>query len=372
MRTLRFLLEKEFRQIFRNRAILIIIVVMPVMQLIILPFAADYEVKNINLAVVDNDHSDYSRDLVNKITASGYFRLTDYSPSFDAAYEKIAADEADLVLEIPEGFERGLVKENSQQLFIAVNAINGMKAGLGGSYISSIIAEFNGDIRAEMNVPNKFGEVPAIGVDSGYWFNPNLSYKLYMVPGLLAVLVTMVGGFLTALNIVKEKEAGTIEQINVTPIKKHHFILGKMIPFWIIGNVVFTLGLLVGWAVYGIVPAGNIAVLYVFIWVFLLAIVGFGLLVSTYCESQQQAMFILFFFMMVFILMGGLFTPAESMPDWAHAIAKFNPVLYVIDVIRMVVIKGSTFTDVLPKLGIMCGFAIALNGMAVINYKKTG
>jgi ABC-2 type transport system permease protein len=186
----------------------------------------------------------------------------------------------------------------------------------------------------------------------------------------LAVLVTMIGGFLTALNIVKEKEAGTIEQINVTPIRKHHFILGKLIPFWVLGNIVFTIGLLVAWLIYGIIPVGSLALLYGFVSIYLLAVLGLGLLVSTFCETQQQAMFIMFFFMMIFILLGGLFTAIDSMPEWAQVVTRFNPVSYLITVMRMVILKGSTFQDVAPHLGIIALFAIGLNGWAIVNYKK--
>lgn len=370
MRTIRFLLEKEFRQIFRNKAILLLIIVMPVMQLIILPLAANYEVKNINLAVVDHDHSSYSQKLVSKVTASGYFKLTGYNASFKEGMKLIEADRADLILEIPHGFERNLIRENRQQLFIAVNAINGVKANLGGSYLGSIIKDFNNDIRGQLLPVSKFSGTAVIQISSSNLFNPLMKYKFFMVPGILAILVTMIGGFLSALNIVKEKEFGTIEQINVSPTRKHHFILGKLIPFWVLGNVVFTLGLLVSWLIYGIVPLGNLLVLYLFASVFLLAILGFGLLISTFCDTQQQAMFIMFFFMMIFILMGGLFTSVDSMPDWAKTVSRFNPVSYLIEVMRMVILKGSGLTDILPQLGTVGVFAIVLNAWAVWNYKK--
>ncbi|UUF14249.1 MULTISPECIES: ABC transporter permease [Flavobacterium] len=371
MRIIKFLLIKEFKQIFRNRAILAVIMVMPVMQLIILPLAANYEIKNINLAVVDNDRSDYSRDLINQVIASGYFKLRTYNDSYKQAFTQLEEDNADLILEIPHGFEEDLIKENKQQLFIGVNAINGTKAGLGAGYISDIIREYNNGLRKKMNVPTSFNAMPVIEITSSNWYNPHLNYQLYMVPGILAILVTLVGGFLSALNIVKEKEAGTIEQINVSPVKKYHFILGKLIPFWILGNVVFTLGLLVGWIFYGIIPVGNLLVLYAFIAVYLLAILGFGLLVSTICDTQQQAMLIMFFFVMIFVLMGGLFTPIDSMPDWAKTVSKFNPISYFIDVMRMVVIKGSGFKDVQKHILVIIGFAIVLNIAAVLNYRKT-
>ena len=371
MRTIKFLLQKEFKQIFRNKAIIAIIVVMPVLQLLILPLAADYEVKNINISIVDHDHSTYSQKLISKISASQYFNLAGYNASFKDAFQLIEKDKADLILEIPTGFERNLVRENEEKLFIAVNAINGAKANLGAAYLGHIIRDFNNDILLEWIQPANINYAPVITITPSNWFNPLLNYRVFMVPGILAILVTMIGGFLTALNIVKEKEVGTIEQINVTPIKKHHFILGKLIPFWILGNIVFTLGLLVSWIVYGIVPLGSFVVLYSFITLYLLAVLGFGLLVSTFCDSQQQAMFIMFFFMMIFILMGGLFTSIDSMPGWAQVVTRFNPLSYLINVMRMVILKGSGFADIKNQLLIITFFAIVLNSWAVLNYKKT-
>lgn len=371
MRTLRFLLRKEFRQIFRDKSIVAMIFFMPMVQLILMPLAADYEVRNINLSVVDHDKSPYSQNLIAKIVASGYFRLTGYNASFKEAFGLIESDKADLILEIPHDFERNLIREDHEKLFVAVNAINGTKASLGGSYLGSIIGDFNADIRMQLVTPPRFSQFPVIEVVASNWFNPVLNYKVFIVPGILAILVTMVGGFLSALNIVREKEIGTIEQINVTPIKKHIFILGKLIPFWVLANIVFTIGLLVARFVYGIVPVGSLLTLYAFISVYLLAVLGFGLMVSTFCDTQQQAMFIMFFFMMLFILLGGLFTSIDSMPEWAKLITRVNPVRYMIEVMRMVILKGSSFIDVLPHVGVVACMAAVLNGWAVLNYKKT-
>lgn len=371
MRTLVFLLEKEFLQIFRNKAILALILVMPTVQLLVLPLAADYEIKNINLTVVDNDQSMYSRRLLSNITASHYVKLMDYGTSFRTAMEHMEKDKADLILEIPRNFERDLIREGKNTLLISVNAINGVKANLGGSYLNTIIREFNTSVRMEWSGPVPMQAIPTLGITSSFWYNPDLEYHLFMVPGILAILVTMVGGFLTALNIVKEKETGTIEQINVTPIKKHYFILGKLIPFWILGNVVFTVGLGISALVYGIVPQGSLMLLYGFIWVYLLAVLGFGLWISTFCDNQQQAMFIMFFFMMVFILMGGLFTSIDAMPEWAQWISRLNPISYLIAVMRMVILKGSGFQDILPHLYPIAIIAVVLNGLAIFNYRKT-
>lgn len=372
MRILRFLLQKEFRQIFRDPAILRIIFVMPIIQLLVLPWAADYEIKNIRLAIVDNDHSDYSRQFISKATASGYFQLDQYTTSYNKALEEIEKDKADVVVQIPPHFEKDLVKENKASLFLAVNAINGVKAVLGASYLQSIILDFNNEIREEWIQLPRLSPLTTIEITSSNWFNPLLDYKYFMVPGILVLLVTMVGSFLAALNIVKEKEIGTIEQINVTPVKKYHFILGKLIPFWVLGLLILSIGFLISLVVYGITPAGSFLTIYVFAAVYLLAVLGLGLLVSTYCNTQQQAMLISFFLMMIFILLGGLYTPIESMPVWAQWIAKFNPVTYFIQVMREVVLKGSTLKDISPQIGIIFLFALVLNIWAVVNYRKRG
>lgn len=370
MRTLRFLLQKEFRQIFRDPSILRIIFVMPMIQLLLLPWAADYEVKDINLVVVDHDHSAYARQLISKITASGYFRLQDYTGSYQAALHEIEKDRADLILEIPASFEKKLVKEDEAPLFIAVNAINGTKANLGSAYLRSIIQDFNRQVRTEWVQFPRFNPETTIEVTSSNWFNPLMNYKYFMVPGILVILVTMVGSFLAALNIVKEKEIGTIEQINVTPVKKYQFILGKLIPFWVLGLVILSIGLLISRVAYGIIPAGSFFTIYVFSAVYLLAVLGLGLLVSTFTSTQQQAMLISFFMMMVFILLGGLYTSIDSMPKWAQAITKVNPVSYFIDVMRMVVLKGSNLADIKGHLVTVLGFAVVFNGWAVVSYRK--
>lgn len=372
MKTLKFLLQKEFKQIFRNSIILKMILILPLVQLIILPLAADYEIKNINISIVDHDHSAYTHKLISKINSSGYFKIVEVGNSYKKAFEKIENEKADLILEIPKDFERNLVRENRQQLLIAVNAINGTKANVGGVYLNRIIADFNADIRTDWITPEKFNMVPTIEIASSNWFNTFLNYRLFMVPGILVFLVTMIGAYMCSLNLVKEKEVGTIEQINVTPIKKHHFILGKLIPFWVIGMVVFSIGLLVvARIVYGIIPLGSIGLLYAFLGLYLIAVLGIGLLISTYSNSQQQAMSLAFFIIMIFLLMSGLFTSVDSMPEWAKWIARFNPVTYFIDVMRMVVMKGSGFADIKTHFIIMTGFAVFFNSWAIMNYKKT-
>lgn len=370
MRNLSFILQKEFRQIFRDTTILRMMFLMPIVQLILIPFAADYEVKQLSISVIDQDHSSYSRRLTEKLTASGYFRLVDYGNSYQKATINIGKGKTDLILTIPPHFEKDLIKENKAKLALAADAVSNTKAGLGTSYAAQIIGDFNNEIREEWVQMPKFSELPQINISSANWYNSHTDYHLFMVPGILAILVTMVGSFLASLNIVSEKEIGTIEQINVTPIKKWEFILGKLIPFWVIGMVTMTLGMLVAFLVFRIIPSGSYLTIYAFSAVFLLSVLGIGLLISTFTDSQQQATLFAFFFMMVFVLLSGLYTPVDSMPNWAKMITQINPPMYFVRVIRAVFIKGSTFVDLLPDFYKIVGFAVFFNSWAIINYRK--
>lgn len=373
MNILLFILQKEFRQIARERTIIAMMFAVPVIQLIILPLAADFEVKHINIAIIDHDRSTYTQQLVHKIAASGYFRPVGNTLSYQEAMQYIARNEADMILEIPNGFERNLVREGRQPVNVLVDAINGAKSSIGSAYLQQVLADFSRSLSINVKLVEQRASPagPVIGVTYSNWFNPYKAYAYYMVPGILVLLLTLIGGFITALNIVREKEIGTIEQINVTPIKKWQFILGKLIPFWVVGMVVFTLGLTVMYAVYGIFPRGSIALLYLFAGVYLVALLGFGLLVSTISNSQLQAMFVAFFFMMIFILMSGFFTSIDSMPGWARQMALLTPVTHFIAVVRQVVLKGSGFADVAPVLLYLAGFAAGLNALAIWNYRKT-
>jgi len=373
MKVLGFILQKEFRQIFRDKTIIAMMFAVPTIQLLILPLAANFEVKNINVAFVDQDHSSYSQKLVNKIASSGYFRIVDNSVSYGEALKMIEKNEADIVLQIPAGFERNLMREGRQEVNMSIDAINGTKASIGGAYLNIVIADFNRSLEVNAMVTNNQIATPTSIIDITYsdWFNPRREYKYYMVPGILVLLLTLIGGFITALNIVREKEIGTIEQINVTPIKKWEFILGKLIPFWIVGIIVFTVGLIVMYVVYGIFPAGSILVLYLFAAVYLIALLGFGLLISTFSNSQLQAMFVAFFFMMIFMLMSGFFTSTDSMPAWARQMSELTPVTHFIRVVRLIVLKGSGLAQVRMELFYLIAFAVVLNSLAIYNYKKT-
>lgn len=370
MRNLYYILQKEFLLILRDKAILRLILIMSLMQLLLIPLAADYEVKHIALAIVDQDHSSDSQRLVQKIGASNYFSIVAMPSDYHAATERMASGAADIVLTIPPHFERDLMTSGRASLQLVADAVNGVRAGLGTSYALAMVRQFQSELQAQPVPPLAGAGPPRIEVTSSNWYNPHVDYPSFMVPGLLAMLVTLVGAFLSSLNIVQEKEAGTIEQINVTPIRKYQFILGKLIPFWVLGLVSITIGMIVAWVAFRLWPVGSILTIYVFAAIYLIGVLGIGLFISTLTESQQQATLMSFFFMMVFVLLGGLYTPIESMPRWAQHIAAFNPPSYFIEVVRAVYLKGSTIADLWPDLLKISGFAVVFNVLAVWSYKK--
>ena len=371
MKILLVVLRKEFSQIFRDPAILRIIFVVPMIQLLLLPLAADYEVRNIYLAVVDNDRSELSGRLVRQLAASTYFRISEYARTYPEALAVVEKDAADVILEIPANFERQLLRGEKPVFSLSANAANGVRGSLGGAYAAAILRSFVQAQRASLEGDSRLLPLPVISTEPLFLFNPFFNYKAFMVPGILAILVTMVGSFLTALNIVREKEVGTIEQLNVTPITKRDFILGKLIPFWVLGLLVLGIGLLVGYLFFGVWPRGSLLTLFVVSAVYLPGVLGIGMLISTYADTQQQASLMSFFAVMIFVLMSGLYTPVESMPDWAQWLAAFNPPTYFVEAIRMIALKGSRLPDMWPQLAMMGLFGIFFNSWAVWNYRKT-
>lgn len=372
MKTILFIVQKEFRQIFRNKAMLPIIFVLPLLQLLILSNAASFEIKNIKFSYIDNDHSAASRELISKFQASNYFNIINSFPSKKEADFQMQTGKVDVILEIPNHFERNLIKEIGTNLSVSINAIDGAAAGVENVYISQIINGFNQKIQTQLYQYNEADYVRPVNIVTipSFWYNNTLNYKTFMVPGILVLLVTMLTLFLSSMNVVREKEIGTLEQINVTPIKKYQFIVGKLFPFWVLGLVILTVGLIIAKVVFSVPILGNIGLIYFFTAVYLLVILGIGLIISNHSDTQQQAMFIAWFFSVVFILMSGLFTPIESMPVWAQNLTLLNPIRYFVEIIRMVMLKGATFSDISRPFFIIVFYAFALNGIAVWSYKK--
>lgn len=364
MKKIIILLQKEFIQIFRNKTILPIIFLLPIVQLLILANAATQEMKNIKLAIVDFDNSSESRSLISAFDHSKFYTLIPVRGGVDKALELIDFGKADAVLVIPYRFGVNLIEGKPINIQLMLNAINITAAALTQSYTTSKIQGYASSIALQSSniIPTK--------QSVRHWYNPDLNYKLYMVPGILVILVTIVGMFLTAINIVREKELGTIEQVNVTPIKPYQFVIGKLLPFWIIALFELSFGLIIAKLVFNLTIAGSIPLLFGFAAIYLLVALGLGLILSTSASNQQQVMFMAFFFMIVFLMFSGLFTPTESMPKWAQWFNAVNPLYYFMKVNRMLILKGSNFSNLKDSFLSISVMAIAVLGTAILRYRK--
>ena len=371
MRTIRYILQKEFIQIFRNKTMLPMIFLLPLVQMLILVFAATYDLKKVDIYVQDKDLSETSRELIAKFEASPFFQIYDASFNEQDAENSLKKGRSDFIMVIPQDFERSLVRDDKASVQLLINAINANKASLIYSYTQGILSGFNEDVIAKWKGIPEFNPPRQINAVDSYWFNKELDYKWYMAPGILSILVTIIGMFLSGMNLVREKEIGTIEQLNVTPIKKYQFILGKLVPFLVIALFDLAFGLVIARVVFNLPIVGSLPLLFGFAALYLVGVLGLGLFISTVSETQQQVMFVTFFFMMLFILMGGIFTPVESMPHWAQMLDRVNPIYYFMRIMRMVVLKGSGFTDLLPEFFSLIAIGLSFLGLSIWRYRKT-
>ncbi len=358
--TLKYLIQKEFTQIRRNAFLPKLIVVFPIMIMCVMPWVMNQEVKNIKVTVVDNDRSTLSQQMVHSIEASNYFIFKGQQPTYRAALNEIEQSRADIVMVIPQDYSRDMTLGHQPQVLIAANAVNGTKGAMGSAYLTQIVtAHVNPDITAIQS-----------RVATLFLYNKNLDFKLFMIPALFAIVMMLMTGFLPALNIVGEKEAGTIEQINVTPVSKWSFILAKLIPYWIIALFVITVCLLLAWAVYGITSVGPMALIYLLVLLLALFWSSFGLMISNYSDTMQQAIFVMWFFVVMMMLLSGLFTPTRSMPSWAYASTYVNPMSYFIEAVRTVFIRGGGLSSIWHQVLALLGIGSVMAVWAVVSYKK--
>lgn len=372
MRTIYYLLQKEFLQIFRDKAMVFILFAVPVVQLVVLAYAATFELKETSFHLVDLDQSTTSQRLVNTFEATGYFQLSGQSFDIDQGVGDILSNEAKMVMVIPDDFERDFRTGRSPHVQFMISAVDGTTAGLIRSYSQSIVREFGRKVSSSIRTVTANGKAgrASLEIIASNWYNSQLDYIIYMVPGIITILVTLICLLLSVLNIVREKEIGTIEQINVTPIKKYQFISGKLIPTWILAMIVMTIGLAVAYFWFQVPFRGNVLLIYGSAAIYLLAIQGLGLLISSVSNTQQQAMFVNFFCFMIFVLMGGIFTPIESMPEWAQQLTLVNPIAYFGKIMRMVMLKGSGWMDIQNMVGAILLMAVVLLPAAVLAYRK--
>lgn len=378
----KYLLEKEFKQFFRDPGLPRMALMFPVLMMLVFPFAVSMEIRNINLAVVDSDRSEESSRLLERCTSSGYFRLVAFCGSPEEAMRLMDENKADAIITIAFDFSREIGNGSGFPVGIKVNTVNGTRGSIASQYLQNCIMmylqdrnsrEAGSSVQSAASAPaaQSVSAGPAIDVSEKYYFNTYLDYKLFMIPALIVIGITMITAFLPSLNIVSEKETGTIEQMNVTPVSKSAFIICKMIPYWAIAFFVLTACLLIAWAVFGYVCRGNVLWLYLYTTLDIIVMAGLGLLISNYSSNAQQAMFVIWFFAVIFMLMSGIFTPIASMPSWAQAITYLNPMRYYADAMRSVFLKGSSPLDIWYDVAGLASIGAAMVCWAIASYRKS-
>ena len=357
---IKFLLQKEFLQIRRNAFLPRLILAFPIVMMCVMPWVMNMEVKNIRVDVVDNDHSTLSQQLLHSIEASNYFIFNGVQPSYKAALQKIETSKTDIVLVIPQDYSRDMMRGRQPQVLIAANAVNGTKGGMGSAYMAQIVTAHAAPSAAAIQSR----------ISTLFLYNKNLNYKVFMIPALFAILMMLMTGFLPALNIVGEKESGTIEQINVTPVSKWAFIFAKLVPYWLIALFLITVCMFLSWLVYGISCQGSLWLVYLIAMLLALFFSSLGLIISNYSDTMQQAILVMWFFVVCMLLLSGLFTPTRSMPSWAYATTYVNPMHYFIDAIRTVFVRGGTFQSIAHQVGALFAISSLMAVWAVKSYKK--
>ncbi len=363
MRRIFFLAEAEVLHILRDRVLLAQVLIVPVVQLLILSNAATFEIRNTPIYTVDLDRTSVSRGLINHLAASGHFQIVGTAPSLDRANDALLAGTVTMVVVIPHDFEVSLRRTGVAPVELSVNAEKGSAAGIVQSYASRVLAEYATEL-------SPMHASPLIDVRVRGRYNPTLNYKHYMVPGILVALVTMIGTLLTAQNIAREKELGTLEQLNVTPITRGQFIVAKLLPFWVLGLLELSLGLIVGKLVFDIPMRGSVPLLFGVASVYLAVALGIGLWISAMVETQQQAMFVTFFIINIYLLMSGLFTPIDSMAPWVRSVSVVNPVRHFVTIARAILIKGAGPAEIARPFTYLAISAVVALTIAVRQYRK--
>lgn len=365
LRTLKILLKKEIRLMMRNPFIPRVIVVLPFMAMLVLPLVANLDVKNVNVAVVDNDCSELSRRIIADMEASEYLSVKSCGFLYDEALRSVENGTSDAILVIPADYSKNLTKGELPQLSLDANGVNATKGMLGARYAAQSATATVSQWLSETGVNRLASQVNVLN-----YYNPTLDFRNYMIPALMVVLIIIICGFLPTLNLVSEKETGTIEAMNVTPVGRLTFVLSKLIPYWVVGLLVITVGMLIGWIVYGLVPAGNIGNIYLAAILFSLVMSGLGVVIANKSATILQSIFMMFAFIMIFQLMGGLFTPIASMPQWAQYVTYAVPPRFFIEIMRSVYLKGAGVSDLRIQYFALTGFALIFCSLATITYKK--
>ena len=342
MHRILYLIQKEFRQILRQRAYLGLIFIMPFIQIVLLGFAITTDVKNVPITIIDEDHSSMSRRMIDAFSVTESFNFQGVSQSSTQAKEAMKRGVVKLIIHIPADFEKNLKNNEHPQLQAIVDGVDGNTAGIALAYVNQIAVKLQKEWFNQTELrPEELMAVHLTEVETRMAYNSTLESVNNIVPGILAVLLMAVTAFLTGMSIVREKEIGTLEQLMVTPIKNIELVLGKVLPMLVVAFLLFNVGVLGAGFIFGLWMIGNLFSLYLMLIFFCLSTLGLGIFASTMAKTQQQAMFIAWFFMVFAILLSGFFIPIENMPNFIQLLTYLNPVRYFMVVIREIYLKGT-------------------------------
>ncbi|BBO79002.1 transport permease protein [Desulfosarcina widdelii] len=367
---IRQILFKEFLQMFRDVRMRLVVLAMPLVQMTVLAFALTTDVKNIATVVVDPDNTPQSRLLVAEFTGGTYFTVTHRLATDKGVRRFLDAGQARAVLRIPQHFAADLRAGRSVTVQLLVDGTLSNDAAITLNYANRAVASFNRRMSAEFAVPAAGSESP-LDLRVRAWYNPNLESKYYYVPGLIAVMLILIGLVLTSMAIVREKEIGTIEQVMVTPIRRLEFILGKTLPFLITGMVTMTMMFIIARLIFGISIEGSLFLLYLSATIYILGNLGLALLVSVTAHTQQQALLTAFFILVPAILLSGFIFPIRNMPEVIQWLTVLNPMRWFLQVLHGIVVKGVGIRTLWPSMGIQAMLAAAFLTLAVTRFKKT-
>ncbi len=371
MRQLLFLLRKEFQQLRRDPAMLRILFMMPIIQLLVLSYAINTDLKQMRTVVVDLDHTQESSKFITQFFATDYFkRVYPGTTTFADATHRIESTQTDLIVTIPRGFATDHLK--NAQIGLTVDGQNSNVAGLGSGYAARAIAEINQSTLEDWKRQGRLPEGVDIRINPvvRFWYNPELEIRHFMVPGIAVLLVTLISGMLSGIAIVKEKEIGTIELLLVAPLERWQLVAGKLLPFFILSFIVITFALAVGMLWFGVPFTGSPLTLGLGLAFYLLVTLSIGLFVSTVSSTQMQAMFSIWFFMMFAIMTSGFFFPVENMPQWLQYLTLLNPMRYMMEIMRCVLLKGSSVLDLRSQFLSLAGLGIAMFTLAVNRFQR--
>lgn len=360
MRTLIILLRKEFILFRKNKFLPKVAFIFPCLVILIIPLVTTMDVRHVGVAVINHDNTQLSRNIISDLSATSYFSVQT-AESYEKAINLIECGKCDVILDIPTDFQKSLSTNAPKVPHISANGVNGLKGSLGSRYVSQSVMN---------TVTSYLGiEMPDL-ISIQYLYNPTLEYRNNMIPALMIMLLLMICGFLPALNLVSEKETGTIEQMNVTPIKTPIFVLSKVIPYWVIGLIDISLAMLIAKLVYGLSPTGSLCIIYLASILFIFVMSGLGIVIANKSMNMLQSMFLMFFLIMILNLMSGLLTPISSMPDWAQKITYALPPRYFIEIMRMAYLKDASFDGLQFSFIMLAVFAVFMNVLAALTYKK--